>query len=70
MKSVHRREEGATFARPWRHFDFVARGEPIALLAGGKALAAPEDAFIVLPNDRTGTGDVWFYLGTETVFPA
>ena len=69
MKSVHRREEGAAFAKQWRHFDFVAKGEPIAMLANGKPLAAPEDSFIVLPNDKTAAGDVWFYLGTETEFP-
>jgi succinylglutamate desuccinylase len=70
MKSVHRREEGAAFAKKWRHFDFVAKGEAIASLPGGKTVAASEDSFIVLPNDKTAAGDVWFYLGTETQFPA
>ena len=63
MKSVFRREAGASFAKPWQHFDAVARGEPMAILAGGATIAAPEDGFIVLPKDKAAPGEEWFYFG-------
>ena len=70
MKNVYRREEGSVFTRPWRHFDFVTKGEPIATLAGGGILAAPEDGFLILPNGHSPFGVEWFYFGTKTEFPA
>ena len=63
MKSVFRREAGAELAKPWRHFDPVAAGEPMARLAGGNVLAAPEDGFIVLPKEKAAPGEEWFYFG-------
>ena len=70
MKSAHFRQEGATFAKPWRHLDSVRKGEAIALLPGVETVAAPEDAIIVMPNGNAATGVEWFYLGTETDFPS
>ena len=63
MKSVFRRESGAEFAKSWRHFDPVAAGEPMARLASGSVLAAPEDGFIVLPKEKAAPGEEWFYFG-------
>ncbi len=70
MKSVYRREEGAVFARPWQHFDPVAKAEAMALLASGEILAAPEDGFIVLPKESAATGEEWFFFGTGTALPS
>lgn len=70
MENVYRREKGAEFVKPWRHFDAVAKGEPIATLAGGGILAAPEDGFLILPNGNSPFGVEWFYFGTKTEFPA
>ncbi len=69
MKSVYYRSEGAVFSKPWRHFDAVRKDEPIAVLADGEALAAPEDGFIVLPKEAAATGGEWFYFGTATAYP-
>jgi predicted deacylase len=69
MKSVYYRERGGLFVIPWRHFDAVSAGEPIAELAGGGRLLAPEDGFIVLPHADAPEGSEWFYFGTATVFP-
>ncbi len=69
MKSVYRREQGASFARPWKHFDSVAKGEAMAMLAGGEILPAPENGFIVLPKDNAAAGEEWFYFGTATPLP-
>lgn len=63
MKSVYRREEGAALAKPWRHFDPVAKGEAMATLADGRILDAPEDGFIILPKASADTGAEWFYFG-------
>ncbi|HVK54724.1 MAG TPA: succinylglutamate desuccinylase/aspartoacylase family protein [Burkholderiales bacterium] len=68
MKNVYYCEQGASFAKPWRHFDFVAKGEPMALLSSG-ALTAPEDGYIVLPKAVATIGEEWFYFGAPTSFP-
>ncbi len=70
MKSVYRREAGAVFAKPWRHFDPVAKGEAMARLQGGEILAAPEDGYIVLPKESADAGGEWFYFGTRMELPA
>jgi predicted deacylase len=70
MKSVFYGEQDAVLAKPWRHFDFVAQGEPMAMLSGGRVLAAPEDGHIILPKSGVGVGDEWFYFGVPAPFPA
>ena len=70
MKSVYRRDEGAVMAKPWKHFDPVAKGEAMATLANGDLIAAPDDGFIVLPKDSASTGEEWFFFGTKTTLPA
>jgi len=70
MTGVYRRESGAEFARPWKHFDPVAKGEAMATLASGATLAAPDDGFIVLPKASAGVGEEWFFFGTRTALPA
>lgn len=69
MKDVYRREEGASLGRPWKHFDRVAKGGTMAVLASGAILPAPEDGYIVLPKEKAGPGEEWFYFGTEAAFP-
>ena len=69
MKSAYFREEGAAFAKPWRHLDFVTKGETIVNLPNGATVPAPEDGFLVLPNGNAAVGVEWFYFGTETEFP-
>ncbi len=70
MKSVYRCEKGGKFARPWKHFDAVKKGEPMANLAHGKVLRAPGDGFIILPKEAAVTGEDWFFFGVGTVLPA
>lgn len=70
MKSVYRREAGAELAKPWRHFDPVAKGEAMAVLANGTNLSAPEDGYIVLPKQAADTGGEWFFFGTRMELPA
>ena len=70
MKSVYRRGEGANLARPWRHFDPVAKGEAMAKLANGKTIDAPDDGYIVLPKAASVTGEEWFFFGTKSAMPS
>ena len=70
MKSVYRGEVGAIFARPWKHFDPVAKDEAIANLASGEALRAPENGFIVLPTEGAAAGEDWFFYGIEMTRPS
>lgn len=70
MRTVYRREAGATLAKPWKHFDPVAKGEPMAKLANGEILKAPEDGFIILPKESAVTGEDWFFFGVGTAVPA
>ena len=70
MKSVYRRTAGAVLAKPWRHFDPVAKDEAMAKLAGGEIIAAPEDGYIILPKESAEPGGEWFYFGTRMQLPA
>ncbi len=70
IKSVYPREAGAEFARAWKHFDPVAKGEAMATYADGRKLVAPEDGFIVLPKATAVPGEDWFFYGTGTTLPA
>jgi predicted deacylase len=70
MTSVYRRADGAELAKPWRHFDPVAKGEAMAKLADGAVISAPADGYIVLPKESADTGGEWFYFGTRMALPA
>ena len=53
------------FARDWRSFDRVAAGEPIAYRAGdagGAAITAPQDGYVVFPSPNAIPGREWFYF--------
>ena len=50
------------FARDWRSFDRVAAGQPIAFRAGGAAIDAPEDGYVVFPSPNAIPGREWFYF--------
>jgi predicted deacylase len=57
----YREREGA-FARAWKNFDPVKKGEVLARYADGAEVLAPEDAVVVMPYDATKVGEEWFYL--------
>jgi predicted deacylase len=59
---VDRRDAGDTFARSWRSFDALERGEVIGTRADGASVAAPFDGFIVFPNATAEPATEWFYL--------
>ena len=50
------------FAASWRSFDRVTAGQPIAYRAGGAAINAPEDGYIVFPSPNAIPGREWFYF--------
>lgn len=54
------------FVRDWATFDAVARGEPIGQRADGRVVQAPDDGYIVFPNDEALPGTEWFYFARES----
>jgi hypothetical protein len=64
---VHdRRDPADSFARTWRSFDRLQRGEAIAQRASGEMLSAPEDGYIVFPNPNALPGREWFYFARHS----
>lgn len=59
---VDRAHADDTFVREWRSFDAVRAGEVIGTRAGGEAITAPHDGFVVFPNPRAEAGAEWFYF--------
>lgn len=67
LHQVHdRRDPADAFARTWRSFDRVSRGQTIATRADGQALNAPEDGYIVFPNPNALPGREWFYFARHS----
>ena len=62
LTGMVRREREGAFVRPWKNFDPVKKGEPIARYADGVELRSPEDGCVVMPFDGTGVGEEWYYL--------
>lgn len=69
LTAMVRREREGKFARPWKNFDPVAKGEPIARYADGVELLAPEDAFVVMPYEAAAVGEEWYYLAVPAQLP-
>ncbi len=57
-----RQDANDAFAREWRSFDAVKRGDVIGTRHSGEAVTAPSDGFIVFPNPRAEVGQEWFYF--------
>ena len=62
LTRVTRREREGAYARPWKNFDLVKKGEVVARYADGAELTAPEDAFMIMPFNGAAIGEEWFYL--------
>ena len=54
-------------ASPWRSFDRLANGQPIAWRADGTPIAAPEDGYVVFPNADAVVGREWFYFARQGI---
>lgn len=57
------RGEGGTFTEDWGNFSPVKAGQHVATMPDGRALLAPTDSYIILPNANTPPGTEWFYFG-------
>ena len=80
MAAVYHKAQPGEFARPWRHFDRVKKGELLATYhpdphqsdsgaAEAQHLVAPYDAVVILPKATSSIGSEWFYLGKVTDCP-
>ena len=54
------------FARTWASYDPVRRGETIAIRHDGTSLLAPDDGFVVFPNQSAVPGNEWFYFARRS----
>ncbi|MDH4391161.1 MAG: succinylglutamate desuccinylase/aspartoacylase family protein [Aquabacterium sp.] len=59
---VDRQHPDDRFVRDWHSFDAVLAGMLIGHRAGGQAVVAPGDGWLVFPNDRALPRQEWFYL--------
>jgi uncharacterized protein len=59
---IDRRHPDDRFARSWRSFDPLHRGERIATRHDGTDVLAPFDGFIVFPDEHAAPGAEWFYV--------
>jgi len=50
------------FAKSWKSFDAIAKGELIGTRSDGSKIVADRDCFIVFPNMKSQPGQEWFYL--------
>lgn len=62
VQVVDKRHADDRFVRDWKSFDAVRQGTLIGLRAGGEAVHAPADGWLVFPNPRAGARQEWFYL--------
>lgn len=72
MEKVFYKQKAGQWAKPLKHYDFVAAGEVIAIYADGEQIVAEKDGYIVLPKasaPHEKIGAEWFYFGAETEFP-
>ncbi len=51
-----------SFAKPWKSFDRVSKGELLARYDDGGEMFAPADAFVIMPYAAAAVGDEWLYL--------
>lgn len=51
-----------TFAKTWKSFDAITKGELIGTRADGTQITAEQDCLIVFPNMKSQPGQEWFYL--------
>jgi predicted deacylase len=63
---VDRRDAGDAFARDWRSFDALRRGDVIGTRADGSRVVAPFDGFIVFPSPTAAVATEWFYLAKQS----
>lgn len=60
------RPENAIFAKDWKNFDVLKKGDVIGVI-NGENILAEEDGFIILPKSYGKVGDEWYYLGKSIV---
>jgi predicted deacylase len=58
-------DAGDALVKPWRTFDRVTAGEPVAVRASGEILAAPADGYVIFPNAAPTPGASLFYIAVD-----
>lgn len=60
---VRKKGPGA-FAKPWKSFDPVGKGELLARYDDGSEVRAAEDSYVIMPHAEVAVGDEWLYLAS------
>ena len=55
------------FRKDWQGFDFVSKGETIAVYDNGQRIMASHDAYLICPDRESRIGERWVYLYKSTV---
>lgn len=69
VEVIDRHHAEDRFTQPWKSFDPVAAGQPIAQRADGSAVLAPCDGYIVFPDVSAQPGHEWFYWAQPSQRP-
>lgn len=62
LKRMYRREREGAFARDWKNFDAVKKGEALICWADGETVSSPVDGFVVMPYAAAAPDEEWLYL--------
>lgn len=69
VEVIDRHSADDVFTQPWKSFDRIQAGQAIAQRAGGQAVLAPGDGFIVFPDVSAQPGHEWFYWAAPSARP-
>lgn len=57
-----RKKKPGSYAKRWKGFDPVAKGEVLARYDDGTEERAAQDSFVIMPHAEAGVGEEWLYL--------
>lgn len=59
------KKKNGRLCQNYKHLDSVTQGQKIAEYDDGEILTAPQDGYILLPNNMADIGTEWYYLGIK-----
>lgn len=59
-----RKKKPGSYAKHWKGFDPVVKGEVLARYDDGTEERAAQDSFVIMPHAEAGIGEEWLYLAS------
>lgn len=59
-----RKKGPGSYAKPWKGFDRVAKGEVLVRYDDGTEVSAAQDSFVIMPHAEAAVGEEWLYLAS------